>query len=68
MDETAAILRDTKRSVSDVSSILISDQDFFEILLNQSKEHKNYSIYVVEVFFLVIDLDDHFKDLRCTVR
>ena len=50
MDETAAILRDTKRSVSDVSSILISDQDFFEILLNQSKEHKNYSIYVVEVF------------------
>ena len=50
MDETAAILRDTKRSVSDVNSILMSDQDFLKFYLTNRKSIKNYSICVVEVF------------------
>ena len=36
--------------INRVHSILMSDQDFFEILLTNRKGIKNYPIYVVEVF------------------
>ena len=34
---------DTNDLIISVNSILMSDQDFFEILFNQSKEHKKLS-------------------------